>query len=223
MGNNSEKSVDGEIHMMDIARFGSSTAKPKRMLALATLLLSMAAFPIQQAHAMANFTEVWDAEWADLTRIDTCGNCHFSWSGADTRGNFGMDYWLYDFDTMDSGMATAMRTIDSDHDGVDNATEFDNGQVGLAPAPMVNFPDKDGDGYIMMYYRTDNTGLPVDNDGQVGNAPDVAPLGWDIDDNDAGQGNQAWGTDNPGSTTDTTPPNAVSDFRSGALDRKTHV
>jgi hypothetical protein len=125
------------------------------------------------------------------------------------RNNFGAVRYN---ETGGSGNLTAFeQTADPDLDGPDSDTEFTAGNFG-------GLPDRDGDGYIALYYRNDTHGLVVPNINIAANWTPAGPvLGWDVDDNDAGQGNIAWSTDpdtgNPdNNTNDNTAPSKITDF-----------
>jgi hypothetical protein len=143
----------------------------------------------KDAYANGNWLNTLTGTYTSMP--DTCGHCHYDWSGGEMRNNFGAVRYN---ETGGSGNLTAFeQTADPDLDGPDSDTEFTAGNFG-------GLPDRDGDGYIALYYRNG----PV--------------LGWDVDDNDAGQGNIAWSTDpdtgNPdNNTNDNTAPSKITDFR----------
>lgn len=166
----------------------------------------------------------------------TCANCHADWSGKDTRNNAGVAYYIFENGAIPL-MSGAFSQNDSDGDGSSNNTEFTNSQSAARPSlPNKWFPgyaDKDGDGCIQLYSRSDENGMPVTASGIGANGYlgaskgfiRFAPQGWDIDDNDATQGcSTAWPTTsksgafvNPGTTTDVTPPAPITDLRASAL------
>lgn len=220
MGNKGESSVKSVNKLMSFAQH--RMAITKRMLALASLFLTLAVVPVHQAHAMSGFLSDAVSNSVDTNLTDTCGLCHFAFGGRETRGNYGMDYWLYDNDTMDVGQNAGLGAIDSSHDGRTNATIW--AQTGNTSADggatMANFPDKDQDGYIALWYRADTTGIygeiadaaATGTGGSSGNTA-TGIVGWDIDDNDFAAGNIAWGTDVGASTpADVTAPGTVADF-----------
>lgn len=166
----------------------------------------------------------------------TCANCHADWSGKDTRNNAGVAYYIFENGAIPL-LNGAFSQNDSDGDGSSNSTEFTNSQSAVRPSlPNKWFPgyaDKDGDGCIQLYSRSDENGMPVTASGIGANGYlgaskgfiRFAPQGWDIDDNDAAQGcSTAWPTTskpgafvNPGTTTDVTPPAPITDLRASAL------
>ena len=175
----------------------------------------------------------------DIQHNDVCGICHASWSGAAARGDFALNWKLWDDNDGDGNESTTLRSRDVFNIGTTISDIYADASAQApsdAPYYFLGAADKDGDGYIQIYYRTETTGMPLNqkdmdatvdttgtmnfsSGGTINAAFIEPPNGWDTDDNNASEGNVAWGSNDPTSATqnDTTPPDAVSNFGLSAL------
>lgn len=215
--------------------------KPSALLWVAVIYTSvvLALFAPQQAEAMASYVPaVITNNYPGSKLGNMCANCHVDWSGGGPYTPWGTDYNLH---TMTGGvtppLTNPLYTYDQDNDGSSSHTELTNSQSATRPA-LPNrwfpaYPDKDGDGCILLFNRFGDSGAMttpynVTSAGYVGASSGFityGPQGWDVDDNDATQGcSTAWPTSatpgafvNPGTTTDVTAPAAITNFRANGL------
>lgn len=185
------------------------------------LLLCCLGLASGNSYAMAGYlTDILDS-FSDTSRNDTCGNCHNDWSGSGARNDFGLAYKLWDFDiAKPAGMSPDL--LNKDLYGTDTTIQniVDN-PLSDAPFAFVGSADKDGDGYINLFQPSDRSGMPgnirgIYPAGGTGGVGGLAtpPAGWDIDDNDANQGNVPWGINDAllYYSADNIAPNAVADL-----------
>jgi hypothetical protein len=159
------------------------------------------------------------------TDRDECFFCHFTGNGAQERNNFGVSVYLFSRikgrGGSTAGIAAALAdpdftSLDLDYDGI---TTADENIAGTQPG----LPDHDGDGYVQYSYRGAGKGIvwyaTAISDNMKGSA--VLPPDADIDDGDAAQGRSpaaGWSdqdnmtAENVGTTTDNTPPPAITDL-----------
>ncbi len=212
--------------------FQHSFVKLTLFTAVITAFISPNAAEAKASYPAAVFSSVYPG-----TKLATmCANCHSNWGGGDVRYNNGSAYWIFEGGTGTAPAAgSEFYTLDEDMDGSSTDAEYINSQSSSRPATawQPNYPDKDGDGCIQLYYRSNEVGLPlqalnVTSFGYVGGFrgyTTYGPIGWDIDDNDPSQGcSTAWPTTaspgsfvNPGVTTDSSPPARIADFRAENL------
>ena len=188
--------------MCDLNTLWSNRTLYSRVQCLFVALCFLAlVFVPQVVFAQASFlTDTLSDFSTDSSRVDTCGSCHASWTGsASARGDFALNYKLWDYDTVTTGMSPALRKIDMFNVGTSNDWRVAN-QASDAPFPFTGAADKDGDGYINFIYRTERAGLPINPadicSTCVGSGADLGlptpPAGWDLDDNNAAKGNVPW-------------------------------
>jgi hypothetical protein len=152
---------------------------------------------------------------------DKCDICHGKYGGGKSRGDAAVFHKLFDW-AGDTNVQPAFLDSDPFRVGVTNRQKRDAADA-LTPYavgwPSLGFTDKDKDGYVRLFYRTITTGQAMEIDaGTMTNSwPTITPDGWDVDDNDASQGNAAWNNDTPGTTTDSQAPPAVTDLRANTL------
>jgi len=210
-------------------------------------VFSIIALSPKDSNAMQSFLTDLVAPYQTPTptnQSSTCANCHNAWGGRETRNNMGVAYYIFDNTKAANSPTSKLSLNDADRDGYNNYTEFTYSQTttqpGAATRWFASFPDKDGDGCIALYYRTDENGMPVPQDGiraegcVNGNVcygvsaatkgfNSFTPIGWDIDDNDPAQGCVSWSSltgpsATPATTTDAAPPGQITDIRySGSL------
>jgi hypothetical protein len=166
---------------------------------LLSFLLLLLAFVPGPAFAMKGYLTDIISTYSDQTRFDTCGDCHASWTGAKARGDLAVNYKMWDY-TGSTGMSTALLKIDMYNIGISNDWRVAN-QTSNAPYPFTGSMDKDGDGYIPLIFRTERAGTALamtdicsscsKGGGNTG-AFITPPAGWDMDDNNATQGNVPW-------------------------------
>ena len=202
------------------------------------IFIALAPRPAQAMQAlMADMLTPYQSPVSKLDK--NCALCHADWNGRETRNNLGVAYYIFGSTTTNS-TTSIFALLDPDKDGINTTTELTNSQSANLPSNstrwMPGLPDKDGDGCVNLYSRSDENGMPlvattIVSYGYV-NGPQgpitYGPKGWDIDDNDSGQGCNtmtAWPTNatpgstftTPGSTTDSTAPGQITNLRASSL------
>ena len=176
-----------------------------------------------------------------------CANCHSNWGGSGVGGPSRLDWNLWSYSTsVTPPVGNKFYDIDGDNDGRTIGEEYTSSTstavpVQTAGVPDVNqnwfpnYPDKDGDGCIQLFNRTNEsayfqTPASITISGVVDPANSTAnkkfvrytPGGWDVDDNDPSQGCSApWTATSvptaPGTTADSSSPPPITDFSSSGL------
>ena len=235
--------VVGDRFSRGFSRISGSAAGFSREALRTAAILALVAAPLiapQSAQAMNNWETAVVANYPGSSLSAMCASCHGDWGGRAVGNPLRVDYWIWGFGGGETPPAASpFYSNDHDMDGTTTGQEYTNSRT-ASPGPAVtldwfpSFPDKDNDGYIQLYNRLGDTGMPnqalgVTADGWIGGGRGFigyGPKGWDQDDNDPLKGNStAWPTTstpgtfvNPVATIDdgsptTELPAAITNFR----------
>ena len=230
-------SADAGFFQRYLSMQGVSRATAVVMLVLASISL-LAPQPAQAMNAMMGDMLGSYTAGTPTNMNNMCANCHTDWNGQETGNNIRPAYWIFD-DVGDNVSSVLLKAADSDRDGSTNDAEYLASQSATMGTtyPVTrwfpNYADKDQDGCIALYTRSDESGLPlvaagIESSCLTCTRPFIrfTPNGWDEDDNDHLQGcSAAWPTTatlgdfaTPPGSLDTIPPAKITNFKhSGTL------